>query len=481
MEEGGIEIEPGFTVLCGVKEGATFLGLDIAKCMSSDDVFKIMKDRLKKELDKISKANYPLQAKLFFYEVGVLAKFRWWFAIYENITISSVVELQRMAFRAFRSWHASFKDKLTGEVFTSQRAYGIEDLRNTHRASRGIALLNGMKAEDPMTKEAYLSKATVPPLHNKDTDLHKLIAKVCQKEATDPNDYSTKGGIKREARAHTAMAEQKGRKQLKGFGWCWTLPPFDEQDESLLKKVMRGLDEKELAWGFRALCDKLDTKAERARKMRTSQDRSTTLCPLCNRFSQDLNHVLNRCPVALAEGRYTTRHDAVLRAIADRIALANNEKGPIFKLWADLAGYNQPEKYPSGITDDLKSGYRPDIMITIREGNKEKLVIIELTCPFEDAIERSHQRKVDKYTSLKNAILTKNYYSSVDLHCIEVGSRGFIANTLKEISPYLTVSKRGQPTTKSFMVGLGKISLRHSRRIYLSRDNTKHNGNGNLQ
>ena len=131
------------------------MGLEISRCMKSAEVFEIMKERLVKELDKITRSKYPLNAKLFFYEVGVLAKFRWWFAIYENIPLTSVQKLQNIAYGAFRKWHARFKGKLTGEVFTSLRAYNIENLVKTYRTARAISLLNGLKAEDPATQAAY--------------------------------------------------------------------------------------------------------------------------------------------------------------------------------------------------------------------------------------------------------------------------------------------------------------------------------------
>lgn len=471
----GIEIEPDFVVKCGVKEGASFLGLEISRCMKSAEVFEIMKERLVKELDKITRSKYPLNAKLFFYEVGVLAKFRWWFAIYENIPLTSVQKLQNIAYGAFRKWHARFKGKLTGEVFTSLRAYNIENLVKTYRTARAISLLNGLKAEDPATQAAYKSKATLPPRRGQDDKLHKLIAQVEQKEEGDQNDYTTKGGLKKEAKAFMAKQEKTKRSHLKGLGWCWALDPFDDEDESLMGGVMRKLNEDELSWCCMALCGQLDTKAERARKMRTTADRSTTLCPLCNQY-QNLKHVLNCCPTALREGRYTQRHDAVLKAIADRIALANGgNKDSI--LWADLEGYRQPDKFPDGFTDEDRNGYRPDIMITIREGSAKRLVIIELTCPFEENLRASHSNKVEKYTRLKDTLMTRNCYSSIDLHCVEVGSRGFIANTLKEITPYITVTKRGHPKVKSFLMGLGHISLRHSRRIYRKRNITNNNIN----
>lgn len=131
-------------------------------------------------------------------------------------------------------------------------------------------------------------------------------------------------------------------------------------------------------------------------------------------------------------GRYITgmlTSDANLKGVAADINLAIATV-----ISCDLIFFYL-SRSPDGFTDDDRNGYRPDIMITIREGSAKRLVIIELTCPFEENLRASHSNKVEKYTRLKDTLMTRNCYSSIDLHCVEVGSRGFIANTLKEITP----------------------------------------------
>ena len=54
-------------------------------------------------------------------------------------------------------------------------------------------------------------------------------------------------------------------------------------------------------------------------------------CDLCGKDWCDVKHVLSGCAVALAQGRYRYRHDAVLRQISHGLAQAiniiNNSKG----------------------------------------------------------------------------------------------------------------------------------------------------------
>ncbi len=44
-------------------------------------------------------------------------------------------------------------------------------------------------------------------------------------------------------------------------------------------------------------------------------EESDPLCPLCNDKPQTLEHVLNSCKAALGNGRYTWRHNRVLKEL----------------------------------------------------------------------------------------------------------------------------------------------------------------------
>ena len=66
--------------------------------------------------------------------------------------------------------------------------------------------------------------------------------------------------------------------------------------------------------------------------------RTSDLCTVCNlHMKQTLNHILSYCNAALEQGRYTWRHNSVLRTIFDFVS--PNLKGG-FELFADLDGFN---------------------------------------------------------------------------------------------------------------------------------------------
>ena len=131
-------------------------------------------------------------------------------------------------------------------------------------------------------------------------------------------------------------------------------------------------------------------------------------CHLCkNRDSTLL--CLNGCKVSLNQGRYTWRHDNILKYIVNSVEKSN------FTVFSDLPGHqasNGGSLPPSMIVTNLK----PDIVV-VDETNK-KVVIYELTVPFENNIHTQHKYKSDKYAHFQT------YIKSYDNKAVafEVGS-----------------------------------------------------------
>ena len=79
--------------------------------------------------------------------------------------------------------------------------------------------------------------------------------------------------------------------------------------------------------------------------------------------------------------------------------------------------------------DIVITNLRPDIVLYSR---KEKLaILIELTVPWEDRLEESHQIKAAKYADLVTAIASNGWQSRC--YPIEVGTRGFPATSLRRM------------------------------------------------
>ena len=111
---------------------------------------------------------------------------------------------------------------------------------------------------------------------------------------------------------------------------------------------------------------------------------TTPDCPFCLQ-SESLLHVVAGCKSYLEQGRYTWRHNTVLKFLAQTLPSLQPSK-----LFVDLPGYLSP----SILTGE---SLRPDMLLSIED---KCLYIIELTVGFETNLERNAERKEIKYRPL---------------------------------------------------------------------------------
>ena len=144
-------------------------------------------------------------------------------------------------------------------------------------------------------------------------------------------------------------------------------------------------------------------------------------CPFCGN-TQTLLHVLSHCQVALNQGRFTWRHNSVL---ANLIRLIRPNLAQGMELFSDLPGLLAPGggSIPPHV---LVTTQRPDIFI-FNESTREA-IILELTCPWDGNIDRSHTYKEEKYAPLF-ADLSRHYKTFC--FSIEVSVRGQITSDNK--------------------------------------------------
>ena len=85
-------------------------------------------------------------------------------------------------------------------------------------------------------------------------------------------------------------------------------------------------------------------------------------CLLCHRPLCTVHHILNCCPVGLSQGRYTWRHDSILKCL---IGILRSNLPSDFLLYADLPGFKASDSPPATIPQDIIStSARPDIVIS---------------------------------------------------------------------------------------------------------------------
>ena len=187
-------------------------------------------------------------------------------------------------------------------------------------------------------------------------------------------------------------------------------------------------------------------------------------CPLCP-TPATLRHIMSGCKTSLTQGRYTWRHNQVLKSLAAAIEskrsatnslppLTNNAiktttfiregqqkpKNPdtkpeaghlaLARDWKMLVDIGQQLTFPPEIAP---TNLRPDMVLW--SPSRRAVYIIELTVPWENSIEEAYERKKLRYTELAADATQRGWNTKI---CpVEVGCRGFVASStvrlLKEL------------------------------------------------
>ncbi|CAG9563293.1 unnamed protein product [Danaus chrysippus] len=220
-------------------------------------------------------------------------------------------------------------------------------------------------------------------------------------------------------------------------------------------------------------------------------------CYICGKAVGTAKHLLVGCKVLLDSGQYSRRHDRVLEVIREAVSLSvaraqkeitTNERSvgfvregtratksnvkpySILKAASDwtimMDTYEKQYKIPEDI---CASASRPDIFLFSRI--LKRVVMIELTVPWETNIPKDHTIKVNKYYELKNE-LTRNRFV-VDLYAVEVGARGITAKSLYNLLKDLGLSRTH---INAFLERISKAALVGSSQIWLGRERSLDSG-----
>ena len=187
--------------------------------------------------------------------------------------------------------------------------------------------------------------------------------------------------------------------------------------------------------------------------------RTNARCPLCKN-NETLCHVLNNCSVSLNQGRYTWRHDSILRHIV-QLLQAPSTKSDV-KMYADIDGITSSGgTIPAYI---LPTSQRPDLFLYNEKA--KKAIIAERTVPFEPNIPKAHEIKQSRYAGLLSDLNRAGVNTS--LVCFEIGSRGLI--TQDNVARIRSILKfKGVSFKKQISRDISKLALLGSYAIWNSR------------
>ncbi|CAC5420997.1 unnamed protein product [Mytilus coruscus] len=210
-----------------------------------------------------------------------------------------------------------------------------------------------------------------------------------------------------------------------------TKPGWDTADE----KGKRDLEQQEVrhieeasrnikAVGMKQQGSWLNWQGVRSRALSWSEIWKDPKFTLCKDQPASLQHVSSSYQVALKDGRYTWRHDSVLKTLAARLDNIRRKKKKVKEditfvnfMKAGESKDNTPEvlgvlatatdwKFTADIQQRMSfpaeiaaTSLRPD-MVLWSQGTRQT-VLQEMTVPWEERMDEAHERKMAKYQQLE--------------------------------------------------------------------------------
>ena len=157
-----------------------------------------------------------------------------------------------------------------------------------------------------------------------------------------------------------------------------------EEENCVWSRIINGLPAGQLSFILRACSDTLPTPLNLGRwKIRLQAN-----CPLCQSQEATVRHILNGCPTALKEGRYTWRHDRIF------LHLTQSLQGTIVDggIFADLDHFRAAESPPTTLPErNIVTTARPDLVI-LKE-NTIRMIELTICTDSKEGMEAARKRK----------------------------------------------------------------------------------------
>ena len=244
----------------------------------------------------------------------------------------------------------------------------------------------------------------------------------------------------------------------------WSRWPGVIERETTWRDVWN-MDQSKFTFLIRAVTDLLPSPSN----LRLWGIKNECKCKLCGSSCCNLRHILSACPESLSGGRYRWRHDHVLKEIGNwlhKVIQSVKNPNPAKKGilnhasdWSLLLDVGRKLQFPREV---VATTLRPDCIIVSRTARI--IVLVELTVPWEDRLEISHELKSEKYQELVSDIKSNGW--NCFCFAVEVGARGFPACSLRYMFKEIGMAA---PMIKKACCSAGKAVEDGSRWIWLKR------------
>ena len=472
-------------------------------------------------LKKIDRCGLPGKFKAWLYQHALLPRLIWPLMLYE-VPNTTVEALERITSRHLRKWLG------VPPSFTSIGLYGktnklqfpLSSLVEEFKVAKSRLVLTQRDSPDELIRDAGIEtrtsrkwSATEAVKQAENTLKHKDIVGVTAVGrqgigATNTVLWSRSDQKERRAliQSEVRRAEEHARQARAvemGAQGAWTT--WNTTDRKLTWGDIWKYEPLRFYFLLRSVYDLLPSPANLCRWGLTTDPK----CSLCDKPGT-LEHVLSSCSTALTQGRYRWRHDSVLRELADWLekerkkehgnnpqhgqiafvksgdtrktqtaqpTLQNRSVGsstgkPTLQnrsvgssILGDTTGWNMEVDLGKRLVfpDVVQTTLRPDIVLWSKAG--KKLIVIELTVPWETRCEEAYERKKAKYTELLDLCKEKGWRTW--LFPVEVGARGFCSQSVCRLMTAVGTSSRDR---KRAIQRLSQAAERASSWLWLRRE-----------
>ncbi|XP_063420791.1 uncharacterized protein LOC134706007 [Mytilus trossulus] len=478
--------------------------------LSDKNNIRKIEQQVSEGMRNIDKTGLPGKLKAWIYQHGLLPRISWPLMLYE-ITLSTVEKLERTINRHLRKWLGVPPSFTTVGLYsrTTKLQLPLTSIVEEFKVCKTRLVMTLKESKDDKVRTAGVqvrtrrkwsaSKAVSEAesrLRHK--DIIGTVAVGRQGLGTSKSCYwknantkERRSLVQREVKSREEENRQAKTVEL-GCQGAWSR--WDLEQRSLTWSEIWRYPQYQLQFLLRSVYDVLPTPSNLHRwKLSETPD-----CPLCGNRGT-LHHVLSGCNIALTQGRYTWRHNQVLRELAEVIEKqrrdAKQTKNKPMKIQFVKEGEigQKSKQNTSGMLHQAKdwqlevdlgkklqfpdivpTNLRPD-MVLWSSGSK-KVMIIELTVPWEERCGEANERKRAKYDELLAECRDKGWQTWN--FPVEVGCRGFPAQSVWRLFSAVGVTGRQRRTA---IQKLGQAAEKASCWIWMKRDSSSWKPTTNAQ
>jgi len=474
-----------------------FLGRWIREDAQDKVVIQQLRQDLETFMSRLDQSALSGLQKTWGYQHLVLPKMKWGLAIYD-IPLSTVMKWEQYTNRNLRSWLGAGHTLSRLCLFSvdSSIALPVSSLMTTWKIEKCRLQQSYDESPDEFIQsirpQVRSGRAWKPSeaLHNAKRDLECEAVRGMVQPA-----YRAGIGYGEWKKPWDVLSDEEKRKEVMGrvktniereqeseYGSLelqsgWVRWREDVVDMSLSWSNLFQMGDSMVGFLLRAVYGTAVTPS-RVAKWKEEEDGK---CKLCNDKLGTIQHILTGCCVALSQGRYTWRHDKVLKEIHNQLQYHLNKrvninrqltskqvqtefitagvKPPAMKKkksldvgilheandWVLEVDLGKQLKFPDFIakTKDGK-GFRcrPDIVFYSLQA--KKVVWWELTVPVEERIAESQILKTKRYEVLEAACKANGWMCYN--HAVEIGARGCVGESMRKAAT--SVGIRGRSLKK---------------------------------